>query len=239
MCPDSVNLSDLNGLQGIIGIRFADQALLQEALVHRSFLNENPDSLARSNERLEFLGDALLDLIVGEYLYRYFPDMDEGRLTTLRAALIKAESLAGFAQQLRLGDYLYLSHGEDDSGGRSRVGLLSDAFEALIAAIYLDSGLGVVREFLMGFIEPETARILEGGLDRDYKSQLQEWAQREFQVTPVYRTVVERGPDHAKEFTVEVLIGDSVYGRGEGPSKQAAGRRAAQQALEEIDKGAV
>jgi ribonuclease-3 len=235
--PDSIAFSDLDRLEDTIGMRFGDRALLQEALVHSSFLNENPDTVAHSNERLEFLGDALLDLIVGEYLYQRFPDVDEGRLTSLRAALIKADSLARFARKIQLGEFLLLSHGENESGGRARAGLLSDAFEALIAAIYLDGSLDTARRFVIGFIEPETTRVLEGGLDRDYKSQLQEWAQRELQATPVYRTVVERGPDHAKEFTVEALIAGKVYGRGEGPSKQVASRRAAQQALEDMSQG--
>ncbi len=228
--------SEIQRLEETIGLRFTDQALLEEALVHRSFLNENPDSVLASNERLEFLGDALLDFVVGEYLYQRCPEMDEGQLTSLRAALIKAESLALFARSIGLGEYLYLSRGEDESGGRSRVGLLADAFEALIAAIYLDKDLEVVRQFVMQFVEPQTSRILEGGLERDHKSRLQEWAQGELQVTPVYRTVMERGPDHAKEFTVEVLIGDTVYGQGEGRSKQAAEQQAARQALERIAK---
>jgi len=208
-------------------------------LVHRSFLNENPDFVLPSNERLEFLGDALLDFIVGEYLYQHFPEMDEGDLTTLRAALIRAGTLARFARGIQLGDYLCLSRGEEESGGRSRTGLLADAFEALVAAIYLDRDLSAMRQFLMGFVEPETTRILERGLERDYKSRLQEWAQGELQVTPVYRTVMERGPDHAKEFTVEVVIASKVYGRGRGQSKQAAEQHAAQLALEEIPKSGV
>jgi ribonuclease-3 len=226
--------SDIEQLQQAIGFAFKDQALLKEALVHRSFLNENPDFVLPSNERLEFLGDALLDFVVGEYLYQRCPEMDEGELTSLRAALIRAQTLAGFARSIELGDYLQLSRGENDGGGRSRAGLLADAFEALVAAIYLDRGMEDVKEFVLRFAEPETTSILEGGLERDHKSRLQEWAQGELQMTPVYRTVGERGPDHAKEFTVEVLIGDEVYGRGEGRSKQAAEQRAAQQAWQEI-----
>ena len=229
-------LSDVQRLQDVIGLRFNDQALLQEALVHRSFLNENPGFGLRSNERLEFLGDALLDFIVGEYVYQRCPEKEEGHLTSLRAALIRQGTLARFAGSIQLGDYLCLSRGEDEGGGRSKAGLLADTFEALVAAIYLDRDLAAVREFVMRFVQPETTRILEGGLERDDKSRLQEWAQGEFQVMPVYRTVMERGPDHAKEFTVEVLIGDKVYGRGEGRSKQAAEQEAAQQALQKVVK---
>jgi ribonuclease-3 len=228
---------EIQRLQETIRFHFKDQALLQQALVHRSFLNENPDFILPANERLEFLGDALLDFIVGEYLYQSYPEMDEGQLTSLRAALIREKTLAQFAQSIHLGDYLYLSRGEDEGGGRSRVALLADAFEALVAAIYLDRGLEAVREFVMRFVKPEIVHILENGLDKDHKSRLQEWAQGEFQLTPVYRTVLERGPDHAKEFTVEVLVGDKIYGRGEGRSKQAAEQSAAAQALEDIGKG--
>jgi ribonuclease-3 len=231
--------SDIQELQETIDLHFKDQALLQEALVHRSFLNENPDFVLSSNERLEFLGDALLDFIVGEYLYQSYPEMDEGQLTSLRAALIREKTLAQFAQSIRLGDYLYLSRGEEEGGGRSRVGLLADAFEALVAAIYLDRGLEAVMEFVMSFVELEATHILETGLGKDHKSRLQEWAQAEFQLTPVYRTVMERGPDHAKEFTVEVLIGDKVYGRGEGRSKQAGEQKAAEQALEGIARSEI
>jgi ribonuclease-3 len=232
-------VAEIEQLQETISFFFGDRALLQQALVHRSFLNENPGSTLPSNERLEFLGDALLDFIVGEYLYERCPEMDEGQLTSVRAALIRAKTLARFAQNIQLGDYIYLSRGEDESGGRSKAGLLADAFEALVAAIYLDRNLEVVKEFVMSFVEPETTRILERGLERDHKSRLQEWAQGELQLTPIYRTVSERGPDHAKQFTVEVLIGDQVYGRGEGRSKQDAEQHAAQQALEEIGKSGV
>lgn len=227
---------DLGRLQETIGVRFKDETLLRRALVHSSFLNENPDFDLASNERLEFLGDALLDYVVGEHLYRSFPQMDEGELTKLRAALINASALAKFARSIRLGDYVYLSRGEDERGGRARAGLLSDVFEALVASIYLDSGLDALEGFLMPFIVAEEVRVVERGLERDHKSRLQEWTQSELRVTPVYRTIMERGPDHAKEFTVEVWLGDRAYGQGEGRSKQAAQQRAAQQALRNLMK---
>lgn len=226
--------SDLDQLRETIGIEFQDETLLQQALVHRSFLNENPDFALRSNERLEYLGDALLDFIVGEYLYRRYPEMDEGELTGLRAGIINGTGLARLARTLDLGRYVYLSRGEDERGGRERLGLLSDVFEALVAAIYLDRGLGTAREFVVSLVEREVVRIVEGGLERDYKSRLQEWTQRELAMTPSYRTVMEHGPDHAKEFTVEVLVGEEVYGTGRGTSKQAAEQRAAGEALEAL-----
>jgi ribonuclease-3 len=225
--------ADLGELQKTIGVQFDDETLLRQALVHRSFLNENPWFELPSNERLEYLGDALLDFVVGEYLYGRYPEMNEGELTSLRAALIKASALAQFARSMDLGQYVYLSHGEDERGGRQRVGLLSDVFEALVAAIYLDRGLEKTREIILALVEPAATRIIEGGLDRDHKSRLQEWSQRELGVTPVYRTVSERGPDHAKEFTVEVLLGGEVHGRGVGRSKQAAAQSAAKEALED------
>lgn len=226
--------ANLDQLQKTIGIEFQDRALLEQALVHRSFLNENPDFALRSNERLEYLGDALLDFVVGEYLYQRYPEMDEGELTGLRAGIINGSGLARLARSMELGRHVYLSRGEDERAGRERLGLLSDVFEALVAAIYLDRGLETARKFVLRLVEPEVERIVEGGLERDHKSRLQEWTQKELGVTPSYRTVMERGPDHAKEFTVEVAIGEEVYGTGQGTSKQAAEQRAAGEALKAL-----
>ncbi len=228
--------SDLTRLQEIIGVEFHEETLLKRALVHRSFLNENPDFGLPSNERLEFLGDALLDFVVGEYLYDRYPDMDEGELTSLRAGIINGPGLARLARSIDLGRHVYLSRGEDERRGRDRVGLLSDVFEALVAAIYLDRGLETMKAFVLSLVEPEVSRIVKDGLERDYKSRLQEWTQRELGVTPAYRTVREHGPDHAKEFTVEVLIREEVYGRGRGTSKQAAEQRAAEAAVQAISR---
>jgi ribonuclease-3 len=222
---------DLAALQKAIGVQFNNEALLRQALVHRSFLNENPGFELESNERLEYLGDALLDFVVGEYLYHRYPQMNEGELTSVRASLIKASTLARFARSMDLGQYVYLSHGEDEREGRTRVGLLADVFEALVASIYLDRGLDQARAIVLALVEPEASRIVEGGLDRDHKSALQEWSQRELGVTPIYRTVKEQGPDHAKVFTVEVVLAGEVWGRGEGHSKQSAEQRAAEEAM--------
>ena len=227
-------MSTLTELQEVIGFPFEDHPLLREALVHRSYLNENPTFPSRDNQRLEFLGDALLDFVAGDYLYRRYPKMREGELTSLRAALVKEETLARFAQILDLGRYLYLGRGEEESGGRERPSLLADAFEALVGALYLDGGLTTAERFILRFLEPETERIVAQGELRDYKSLFQEEAQRRLQATPLYRTIDERGPDHNKVFTVEVLIEEKVYGRGEGTSKQAAEQEAARQALEKI-----
>lgn len=227
-------MSTLTELQEVVGFPFEDDALLREALIHRSYLNENPSFPSADNQRLEFLGDALLDFVAGDYLYRRYPKMREGELTSLRAALVKEETLARFAQILDLGRYLYLGRGEEESGGRERPSLLADAFEALVGALYLDGGLTTAERFILRFLEPETERIVAQGELRDYKSLFQEEAQRRFQATPLYRTIDERGPDHNKVFTVEVLIEEKVYGRGEGTSKQAAEQEAARQALEKI-----
>jgi ribonuclease-3 len=225
---------DLNELQKSLGSRFKDEKLLAQALVHRSFLNENPEFDLPANERLEFLGDALLDFVVGEYLYQRYPELQEGELTSLRAGIINRTGLARLARSLDLGCYVYLSRGEDERGGRERSSLLSDVFEALIAAVYLDRGLDAVRELVLPLVEPEVIRIVEEGLKRDFKSRLQEWTQREMGATPTYRTVMERGPEHAKEFTVEVLVDGQICGTGQGRSKQNAEQQAAEEALRAI-----
>ncbi|MCB0166589.1 MAG: ribonuclease III [Anaerolineae bacterium] len=217
-----------------LNLTFKNKALLQRALTHRSYLNENPDYPLEDNERLEFLGDAILDFIIGEYLYHRFPEMAEGRLTNLRSALVRTERLAYFAGLIDLGDYLYLGHGEDESGGRQRAAILCDAFEALIGALYLDKGVEPTRDFVYNLIEPSLEEILNSDSEKDAKSQLQEVAQSHYQLTPTYRTVNEEGPDHAKEFTVEAMIGEQVYGRGKGYSKQTAAQAAAQRALEAL-----
>lgn len=227
-------MSTLTELQEVIGFPFDDDSLLREALVHRSYLNENPSFPSADNQRLEFLGDALLDFVAGDYLYRRYPKMREGELTSLRAGLVKEETLARFAQALGLGRYLYLGRGEEESGGRERPSLLADAFEALVGALYLDGGLKPAESFILRFLEPETEQIVAQGELRDYKSLFQEEAQRRFQSTPLYRTIDERGPDHNKVFTVEVLIEEELCGRGEGTTKQAAEQEAARQALEKI-----
>lgn len=219
-----------------LNVTFSNKALLQRALTHRSYLNENPDYPLEDNERLEFLGDAVLDFIAGEYLYHRFPEMPEGRLTNLRSALVRTETLAQFATQLNLGDYLFLGRGEEESGGRKRPAILCDAFEAFIGALYLDSGLDPVRKFVCALIDPALQPILALDTDKDAKSRLQEVAQSHYQLTPTYRTVQEEGPDHAKVFTVEAVIGGKSYGRGKGLSKQVAAQAAAQEALEVLEQ---
>jgi ribonuclease-3 len=215
------------------GLTFRDAGLLRRALTHRSYLNEHSDAL-EDNERLEFLGDAALDFLTGAWLYNRFPEIDEGELTRMRSALVRTEQLAQFAQEIDLGQAILLGKGEEASGGRERPALLCGAFEALVGAIYLEGGL----EAVSGFMEPRLARamatIFEDESLLDPRSQLQVWAQAEVGLTPRYRTVESYGPDHAREFVVEVTVGDEVRGRGLGKSKQEAAQQAATDALSRI-----
>jgi ribonuclease-3 len=223
---------DISKAETALNLTFSDKALLQRALTHRSYLNENPNYPLEDNERLEFLGDAILDFITGEYLYNRFPEVAEGRLTNLRSALVRTERLANFATTINLGAYIFLGRGEEDGGGRCRPAILCDAFEALIGALYLDQGMDVTREFFCDIIEPALQEVLASDVEKDAKSQLQEVAQSHYQLTPIYRTIKEQGPDHAKKFTVEAVIGDKTYGTGTGFSKQNAAQAAARVALE-------
>ena len=227
-------MSDLVDLEQKLGITFRDKSLLHRALIHRSYLNEHPSFPLEDNERLEFLGDAVLDFVTGEYLYHRFPELREGPLTSLRSALVRRETLARFARQLDLGEYLLMGHGEAESGGRDRSATLCAAFEALVGALYLDQGLDSLHDLLEPLVAPEVAHILRDRTHKDAKSLLQEMAQARMHRTPRYVTVDARGPDHAKTFTVQVNIGGVVYGEGYGPSKQHAAQAAAQDALERL-----
>jgi ribonuclease-3 len=229
-------MNDLKTFQENNHITFKDQSLLLRALTHASYLNEHPRDGLEDNERLEFLGDAVLDFISGELLYHRFPEAPEGYLTRLRAALVRTETLAEFARECEIGETLLLGHGEAENGGRIRNGNLCAAFEAVTGALYLDQGVGVVREFVLPFFENTLEEIVRDELDKDPKSKLQEWTQANLGLTPSYQTVDSRGPDHQKIFTVAVSIGDKVYAQGVGASKQTAAQQAAEQALEILNK---
>ncbi|MCS7285787.1 MAG: ribonuclease III [Anaerolineae bacterium] len=229
----SINFAEL---EEKLGINFTDKALLLQALVHTSYVNENPSFPLNDNERLEFLGDAVLDFVVGDYLYHRFPEMREGELTWLRASLVKGETLAQFARKISLGRYLLLGRGEEESGGRERSSILGSAFEALIGAIYLDKDLDAVKTFLEPFIEPELDQLFLETIGMDPKSRLQEFIQEWLGVTPSYRTLEERGPEHARTFVVGVFLGEKLWGKGEGSSKQQASVEAARIALETLQK---
>jgi ribonuclease III len=224
-------------LAAALAITFDDKSLLTRALTHRSIVNENPQSPDMDNERLEFLGDAVLDFVTAEYLYQRFPEMREGALTSLRSALVKRETLARFAQEINLGDYMLISKGERATGGHQRVALLAGAFEALIGALYLDQGLAGVRAFWHRFTDPYLERVVLDRLDKDAKSMLQELSQGTLQTKPHYQIVSQEGPDHAKEFVVEVHIGEQVLGVGRGNTKQRAEQEAARQALDKLQPG--
>jgi len=227
-------LADLAALPQTLGISFNDPSLLEQALVHSSYINENPDFALASNERLEFLGDAVLGLIVAEKLYQDFPHSTEGEMTRLRAALVRRETLARMARTIKLGDYLYLGKGEETSGGRRKPANLAGALEAMIAAIFLDQGSIATRDFILGLFNEELQRVTSQRARNDYKSQLQELIQAREQQIPAYQLVEARGPDHDRRFTVEVRVGDTVLGKGSGKSKKAAETEAARTALEQL-----
>jgi ribonuclease-3 len=228
----ATSFGGLDKLQQAIGITFSDVTLLQRALTHASYLNENPDCMWGDNERLEYLGDAVIDFVAAEHLYFQFPAWDEGKLTGVRTDLVRAEALARFAQQIELGQHLVLGRGEEQSGGRERVAMLCDAFEALIGALYLDQGLEATGKFLQPFLETSLKDVVDSTPARDAKTRLQEWTQAQYHEPPSYVTVREHGPDHAKEFTVQVHVLGEARGEGVGHSKQAAEQAAAQAALE-------
>ena len=215
------------------GLSFHDFQLVRRALTHSSYINENPDAL-EDNERLEFLGDAALDFLSAAWLYKHFPEMDEGQLTRLRSSLVRTEQLAEFAEQIQLGEAVLLGRGEEASGGREREALLCDVFEALIGALYMDSGLESVAQFLEPRFSQAVQRVMQDESLVDPRSMLQIWAQAELGETPRYRTVEAIGPDHAREFVVEVSIGRETSARGVGRSKQEAAQAAASMALSSI-----
>ena len=219
-------------MQRQLGLQFRRPDLLREALTHTSYVNENPFEVATDNERLEFLGDAVLDLLVAEQLYERHPSAREGELTAMRAALVRTDTLARASHQIDLPNHLLLGRGEEASGGRERAANLCAALEAVIGATYLDQGLQEARRLVRRLLAGALEALEETKAMRDPKSLLQEHIQARLHCTPLYRTVSESGPDHAKEFVVEVFVGDEVLGRGRGPSKQAAEQAAARAALQ-------
>lgn len=227
-------LADLDLLQKTLGVRFKDPHLLKQALIHDSYVHENPAVAPASNERLEFLGDAVLGLIFADKLHRDFPDSAEGELTRFRSLLVRGVTLARLAKDISLGDFLYLGRGEDGSGGRTKAGNLASALEAVIAAIYLDQGMMAARDFALSLFKGELEKIYSRQTYVDYKSQLQHLIQARYQEAPVYRIVDATGPDHERHFTAEAVIGDTVLGEGCGKSKKQAETAAARAALEKL-----
>ena len=225
---------DWNECQKHLGISFRQESLLEMAFVHPSYLNENPGFAGSSNERLEFLGDAILNFIVAEKLYEEFPELSEGNLTEIRASLVCRDTLAEIAFSLKLGDWLLLGQGEEANGGRTRPSNLANAMEALIGVLYLEQGLARARRFIFRQLKPRLDKIKAGKRTPNYKALVQELVQGQKRPTPVYRLVETAGPDHSKQFTVEILVEGEVVGNGTGKSKKAAENQAARAAWEKL-----
>lgn len=222
---------NLNIFEKKVGITFKDKKLLMQAFLHRSYLNENRDLKMDHNERLEFLGDAVLELVVTEYLYSKFPKKPEGELTSYRAALVNTSTLSTIATGLSMNDFLLLSRGEAKDTGRARQYILANTFEAFVGAVYLDRGYGSAKDFIAKTLFPLTDEIVKKRLWQDSKSYFQEIAQEKSGVTPQYKSIEEKGPDHAKHFIIGVYLEDELVAEGEGNSKQEAEQDAAQKAL--------
>lgn len=224
-------VADFDALQRKIHVKFTNRALLEKAFVHRSYVNEHRYDKIEDNERLEFLGDAVLELVSTEYLFETFPNSGEGQLTTFRSALVKGKHLATVAEKLGLGQYLQLSKGEEKSGGRDKSFILANTLEALIGAVYLDRGFKTAHKFISNFILTNLGDILEKGLHVDAKSKFQEFSQEKLGITPSYSVVSETGPDHNKIFRVGAFLGLELIAEGDGSSKQKAEQEAAIAAL--------
>lgn len=221
--------TELNQFQEILHYHFRDASLLDAALTHRSYVNENPSEASCDNERLEFLGDAVLELCVSDLLMKHFPDYQEGQLSQLRAAIVNEQPLAGLAKSFHIGDYLLLGKGEEASGGRTKPSLLANAFEALMAAIYLDGGFEKAAALIGRLFTP----LIEEGYRtyRDYKTTVQQMSQQTFKETPRYTLIHETGPDHDKTFEIQLSISDRITTTGTGKNKKEAEQRAAEQAI--------
>ncbi len=223
-------MKELEGLENSIGYSFKDKKLLIEALTHKSYKQPY------NNERLEFLGDAVLDLIVGEYLYKRFPNHDEGKLSKMRASLVNESGFMLLANSLCLGEFIFLSNAEENNNGRTKPSLLSNAYEAVIGAIYLEAGLSTVTKIAIHMLETNHKEISLDSLFRDYKTSLQELTQAHFGITPEYKLVSSRGPDHQKEFEIALIIDGKAYATASGKSKKIAQQVAAELALEKLKK---
>lgn len=224
-------MENYSELETKLGIEFNDKELLRQAFIHRSYLNEHPEIALPHNERLEFLGDAVLELSVTRHLYGNYPN-PEGELTNWRAAIVNSKILAEIAEGLEFNNFLLLSKGEEKDTGRARQYILANAFEAFVGALYLDKGFDVADEFIAKHVISRLPAIIEEQLYRDPKSRFQEESQERVSVTPNYKVLEEWGPDHAKSFSVGLYLGDELVAKGEGPSKQEAEEKAAENGLE-------
>lgn len=224
-------MKEFSDFEKKLGIKFKNKDLLTQAFVHRSYLNESPDFHLSHNERLEFLGDAVIELVISQYLYHEYPLKPEGDLTNWRASLVNAKMLAQTAQELDLGEFLLLSKGEAKEDGKAKQYILANTFESLVGAMYLDSGYEVCDKFLRKYLIVKLSNIIENGLFKDSKSRFQEEAQESAGITPIYKVLKEWGPDHSKSFIVGVFLKDELIAEGEGSSKQEAEESAAKNAL--------
>lgn len=229
-------MKNLKALENKIGVEFKNKDLLSQALVHRSYLNENPRFKLGSNERLEFLGDSVLEFITSLLLFRKLPHYSEGNLTNIRSCLVRTSSLAEIAQELSLGKFLLLSKGEEDLGGRKNDTLLANCFEALVGAIYLDQDSKVVEKFLLELLIPRLEQTIKTQRFKDSKSLFQEFIQSREKITPNYTVLKESGPDHKKTFTVGLLVDKKLWTKGTGKSKLEAEEQAAKTALEKTQE---
>lgn len=227
---------DLKNIEKEINIVFKQTSLLKTAFIHRSYLNEHPGEKLSHNERLEFLGDSVLGVIVSDYLYEKFPSKPEGDLTNYRSSIVNAKILSQVAKELSLGKYLFLSKGEEETGGRDRQYILANTYESLLGAIYLDQGLEVSARFVRKNLITHLKEIVDKKLYKDFKSKLQELAQEKFNITPSYKVLSEQGPDHSKIFETGVYLNKKLIGKGVGNSKQISEQEAAKNYLEKIDK---
>lgn len=221
-------------LEKNIGFKFKNYDLIHLAFIHKSYVNEHREEQIDDNERLEFLGDAVLELIATKHLFENYPDQDEGEMTSYRSALVKGKNLAEIAKELNLSDFLRLSKGEENSGGRQKNYILANTLEALIGAIYMDSGYSMAEKFIKKFIIAKLDQIIEQGLHIDSKSRFQELCQEIRESTPHYELITAAGPDHQKIFTMGAFIDDELIAQGQGTSKQKAENQAAQKALKKL-----
>ncbi len=236
----TMGVEPLDAFQSVLAYSFRKPDLLREALTHKSYLNEirgsEEDKAAQDNERLEFLGDAVLDLVISEHLIALYPLSSEGDLSKMKSRIVSEVTLARVAKRLDVGKFLLLGRGEERTRGREKPSLLADALEAVIAAVYLDGGYETARAVLLKIFEEEIQRLDRHPADIDYKTELQECCQREFDVLPTYRVLRESGPDHQKLFEIQLTIKDDLFGVGRGRSKKEAEQQAAKQALEKLGK---
>jgi len=223
-----------NNLEKKLDYKFKNRILLKESLTHPSFQKRSLKDKKTNNQRLEFLGDSVLDLVVTGYLYRSFPSFSEGKLTKIKSVIVSKDILAKWANNLSLGKYIILGKGEDSTGGRKKLSILADCFEALLGAIYLDGGLQRAKKIISLFIKKETELIIKGKQGEDYKTLLQEISQKKIKCLPEYFLIKEKGPDHKKMFSIEVRLKKIAYGSGIGENKKEAEQEAAQNALKKL-----